>query len=575
MTCRNTKFLFFVLLGLLVTVSPAFAASTSTGGLMTDLVSQFHTASASWTTRALQIGNWIFYTLAVLELTWAASLWAMEKDSASSLIVALVRKFMVLGFFYTFLIMAPAWIPAIINSLQDAGANIGGTTVGAITPMSIVGHGINVINAIWKAFSDSALGSISAMATAIVIGFLLIAVSIAIMLSFIYIAIEYVMTMIESYIVVGMGMVLMGFSGSQWTRDFSQKYIGYAFSVGVKLMVLMLLLSLIITITNTWPSDVRATFTGTDMFVWIQPMFMIAGSSILMALLAIKIPSLASSLLSGAPSMGAAAGVAAGAAAVGGVAALAAGGASVLGAGAKAAGGAATKGIAAATVGATGMVQAAGAASNLATASGFTPGSAAHTGATAGNMVAGLGGMATMGMSNMAGSAKSAISGTAKGVAENFKGAVSNSTGGKLAASLDEKAVGKLSSGGGQAANVTSGSAATASTVSPPTGGVSGLNTAQSRNDAPVLGTTVPPPPLASESPSVSATKDTNPPLSPSSMPANASANSTVSLPSSGGGSNQVRPSNGTNSLKKAMQQLPLDHGAVAAAAPKLDHHEP
>ena len=101
MTFRNSKILFFILLGLFVTVSPAFAASTSTGGLMTDLVKQFHDASVGWTTRALQIGNWIFYTLAVLELTWAASLWAMEKDNASSLIAALVRKFMVLGFFYT------------------------------------------------------------------------------------------------------------------------------------------------------------------------------------------------------------------------------------------------------------------------------------------------------------------------------------------------------------------------------------------------------------------------------------------------------------------------------------------
>ncbi|ACX96442.1 P-type conjugative transfer protein TrbL [Halothiobacillus neapolitanus] len=449
MSTKSTNILILTTICLLLATSSASAASTSTGGMMMDLMDQFHTASVSWTTRALQIGNWIFYTLAVLELTWAAALWVMEKDSASSLIVALVRKFMVLGFFYTFLIMAPSWIPAIINSLQDTGAQIGDTTVGAVTPMSIVGHGINVINAIWKAFSNSALGSLKAMATAIVIGFLLIAVSIAIMLSFIYIAIEYVMTVIESYIVVGMGLVLMGFSGSQWTRDFSQKYIGYAFSVGVKLMVLMLLLATIITVTNTWPADVRATFTGKDMFAWIQPMFMIAGSSILMALLAIKIPSLASSLLSGAPSLGGAAAVGAAAGAAAGVAGMAVGGAKLAGM-AGAAGGAATKGIAAAAVGGAGMAQAVGAASNLATASGFTPGSAAHMGATAGNMINGLGGMAANGMKNLSNKAGSALDAATQSAGKTFDTAVSNSTGGKLAASLNEKASGKQTSSGSQ-----------------------------------------------------------------------------------------------------------------------------
>ncbi|MBD3816169.1 MAG: hypothetical protein IE913_06905 [Halothiobacillus sp.] len=150
---------------------------------------------------------------------------------------------------------------------------------------------------------------------------------------------------------------------------------------------------------------------------------MIAGASVLMALLSIKIPSMASSLLSGAPSLGGAAAVGAAAGAAAGVAGLAVGGSKLAGMAGNAvgaAGGAATKGIAAASIGVTGMAQAVGAASNLATASGFTPGSAAHAGATAGNMVAGLGAMAATGVSNMAGSARSAVSGAAKGAGERF-----------------------------------------------------------------------------------------------------------------------------------------------------------
>lgn len=520
--------------------SSSFAVDATTGAMIPDVSNQFLKAAATWETRAMEIGKWIFLTLAVLELTWAAALWSMEKDSPSSLMVALVRKMMVLGFFYTFLIQAPTWIPAIVNSLQQSGAYIGGHTVASVTPLTIVEHGINVVKSIWKVFSDSEeFGSLSTIGISIIMGFLLIFVTIAIMLSFIFIAIEYTITVIESYIVMGMGLMLMGFSGSQWTRDFSQKYIGYAFSVGIKLMVLMLLLSLIMTITSTWNADLTAALNGKKMNDWVQPMLMIAGSSILIGLLAIKIPSLASSLLSGAPSLGGAAAVGAAAGAAAGVAGLAAGGSKILGAGAKAAGavgGAATKGIAAAAVGATGMAQAAGAASNLATASGFTPGSAVHAGAAAGHMVAGLGGMAGAGLKNVSDKAGAALDGATKQAGEKWNNAVSNSIGGKLASSLDEKAVDKLSASESQ-----SGEQAGASD-----------NTSSSSSGA--SASSVPPP---SQPPQASSPDKTKPP--------------TVSPP------RNPNPQKGSfkEQLKKAVQQLPLDHGAVAAAAPKLDHHEP
>lgn len=515
-----------------VNAAPAPAApapivtNPSNPDIFTSLEDQFHTASLKWTGWGTAIGLWIFGTLATLELFWAAALWAMEKDSPSSLIVALTRKIMVLAFFYTFLMYAPTWIPAIINSLLGAGEKMAGV---AATPGSLVESGLGIIKSLWAAWANSKIDGIKAYFLSLTMALILIPVSFIILFSFLFIAIELIITTIESYIVVGMGLVIMGFSGSQWTRDFSQKYVGYAFSVGVKLMVITLIAGTIITITNGWPLMVKTSLTGTDMKTWIYPMFIIAGSSVLMALLAIKIPSLASSLLSGAPSLGGAAAVGAAAGAAAGAAGLAVGASKLLGAGASAAGavgGAATKGIAAAAVGGTGMAQAAGAASNLATASGFTPGSAAHAGATAGNMVAGLGGVAATGMSNMAGSAKSAISGAAKGAGGKFNSAVSNSTGGKLAASLNEKASGKQTSSGSQSvggANTPSGGAASAAGSA----------------------ATVPPPSPGGQA------------------------------PGNGNNPNQPAPPNASQHLNKAMQQLPLDHGAVAAAAPKLDHHEP
>jgi len=450
---KNPSLIIFLLLVGVLGAEPSFASSAAGGELMMDLADRFRDESLQWEARALVIAKWLFFTLATLELTWAAALWAMEKDSASSLIVAFVRKMMVLGFFYTFLILSPTWIPAIINSLQGAGAKMGGLHVSSITPMTIIGYGLDVIAEIWKAFSDKI--SLGEALLIPIVGLLLVLVTIAIMLSFVYIAIEFIMTTIEAYIVIGMGAILMGFSGSQWTRDFSQKYIGYAFSVGIKLMVLMLILALIIAIAGTWKADIAIALADKEMGDFIQPMLMIAASSILLALLAIKIPSLASSLLSGAPSLGAAAAVGAAAGAAAGVASLAVGSAGIVG-----------------------------------------------------------------------------------GVA---------------------KALGAGGGGGGGSTKATE--AANAAT---------GSNTSSSSTSSPAFAAMAPPPPSGGKTPGGGKASSSS-----ASAPTSASTVPPPSGDKAAGGGNKPKSPSAGSLLKKAGQSLPLDHGAVAAAAPKLDHHEP
>ncbi|MBD3816170.1 MAG: P-type conjugative transfer protein TrbL [Halothiobacillus sp.] len=246
---KNKLLLVLLVIGLAATnlVYAATPTNPTDPDVFLDLATQFHDATDNWTVTAQNIGYWIFFTLATLEMTWAAALWAMEKDSASSLIVALVRKMMVLGFFYTFLVFAPTWLPAIINSLLGAGEKIGGH---AATPGSLIATGLLVIQKLWAAWGNTPVDGITSFFLSLTAALLLIPVSFIVIFAFVFIAVELIITTIESYIVVGMGLVLMGFSGSQWTRDFSQKYIGYAFSVGVKLMVLTLIVSVIITITN-------------------------------------------------------------------------------------------------------------------------------------------------------------------------------------------------------------------------------------------------------------------------------------------------------------------------------------
>ncbi|MDY0135338.1 MAG: P-type conjugative transfer protein TrbL, partial [Atribacterota bacterium] len=230
---KNILLFAFMLIGSFFS-SFVFAASSpspSSPDAFLDLAKQFHDAADNWAFLLQNTGEWIFFTLATLEMTWAAALWVMEKDSASSLIVALVRKMMTLGFFYMLLIYAPTWMPAIINSFLQLGEQVTGTSA---TPGSLITSGLMVVQKLWNAWGNTPIDGITSGFLSLTAALLLIPVSFITIFSFVFIAVELIITTIESYIVVGIGLVLMGFSGSQWTRDFSQKYLGYVFSVGVR-----------------------------------------------------------------------------------------------------------------------------------------------------------------------------------------------------------------------------------------------------------------------------------------------------------------------------------------------------
>ena len=62
--------------------------------------------------------------------------------------------------------------------------------------------------------------------------------------SFAFIAGQLLITLIESYIAVYGGIILLGFGGSRWTSDMASSYMKYAVAVGMKLMLCYLVIGL-------------------------------------------------------------------------------------------------------------------------------------------------------------------------------------------------------------------------------------------------------------------------------------------------------------------------------------------
>src|SRR6202035_2083416 len=121
-------------------------------------------------------------------------------------------------------------------------------------------------------------------------------------------------TALESYIVIGAGVFMLGFAASRWTLVFGEKYVGYAVSIGIKLFMLELIVGLGFDLGQQWGSLFANGIAPPETYIEV------GGAALVFGFLSWQIPSLAASLMNGAPRMTLGSFVStAGAVAVGGV----------------------------------------------------------------------------------------------------------------------------------------------------------------------------------------------------------------------------------------------------------------
>lgn len=325
-----------------------FASFANAAGMMDTLVSQVQGASSGWMTSALGYAKNLFFGLAAIEFAWSAIQLTLKKSELSEIMVGTLFKVMSLSFFAMVLIKAPDWIPAIIDSFKAAGAGVGGSSV--LSPSSVFDQGLDVASSLMQFSNDSApsTGSMIVntltnsgqglgkfMLSSIIIG----VASVFIILGYGLIAVQLLITLVESYLIIGGGAIMLGFSGSRWTHNLSEKYFGYAISVGVKLFTIYLIIGFGDSFTQALKDTIAASYAahpgeGPSFGDYLG----VGGASLFYGAVGYMAPGLAGSMLNGTVSMslqntGAAAGMVGAAPVAAGLAGAAAGarGAGMLG----------------------------------------------------------------------------------------------------------------------------------------------------------------------------------------------------------------------------------------------------
>ncbi|RMC65163.1 P-type conjugative transfer protein TrbL [Sinorhizobium meliloti] len=261
--------------------SAAQPALAQEGSLLTSLQNQITTAAKGWETTVMDAAKSLFWILATIEFGIAAVWLALQAASLDSWFAELVRRILFVGFFAFVLAQGPTFAKAVVDSLFQIGAG-GGTA----SPADVFNAGLAVATKMsekiqFGLFEDNALAISAAFAMVVVV------------ISFSLVAAIFVSVMVEMYLGLLAGMIMLGLGGSSFTKDFAVRYLVYAFSVGMKLMALVMISRIgsevLIGLANEPQVD--------DQF---QTALAIAGIAVVVFIIAIYLPNIIQGVVQGA-----------------------------------------------------------------------------------------------------------------------------------------------------------------------------------------------------------------------------------------------------------------------------------
>lgn len=257
------------------------------------IADQYRDASRLWRPRLVPIAQQLFMLLASIEFVVSGIIWTLRKDSLDDIAAKFLLKFTLVAFLLALITSFTFWIPPIVNGFAAAGERAIGAG-GTVSPSGIIDIGRETSLSILAALDVGVMLTNPAMAIYGAFAALIVA------LAYTAIAAMLVLVLVESYVVLGGGVLFLGFAAFRGTAAFAENLIAYTFGVGIKIFLLYLIVGLGSQIARGWiPLIQSSTFFGPA-----SPLFQVVGGAVIFAVLAIRVPNAVASRLSGGSSFG-------------------------------------------------------------------------------------------------------------------------------------------------------------------------------------------------------------------------------------------------------------------------------
>lgn len=280
---RVPRYLLLTALGLVAILPDIALSQIAEDNLLDTVALQYKIAAASWSTVINNAALWLFFALALLEIVWTGITLALRDPELGEVLAEITYRVIFIGWFLTLLQFGGQWAKDIVASLGQLGgqASIDGGGMGTVSPSDVFDSGVSLAKKMWSTISfwDNTTDSL---------GLILAGGVVAIV--FALIAAKLLMVLVEIWITLYAGMILLGFGASRFTSEHALKYFIYAFSVGLKYFVIILIIGIGQSFVNGWV----ANWSNTDNQVLVA----IGVSVVLLALVA-EIPTIFQNLVSG------------------------------------------------------------------------------------------------------------------------------------------------------------------------------------------------------------------------------------------------------------------------------------
>ncbi|MFC0510571.1 P-type conjugative transfer protein TrbL [Asaia spathodeae] len=244
-------------------------------GLIDSIVQPYKSSSASTAASLLQYARALFWSLAALQFIGGSIKIALQGGEMIEWSAHIVRQIIFVGLYAWFMENSYKFSLDIVDSFRQAGSNA------KINPTGVFAAGESIANAISKHSSafhpfDATLYSIACV---------------VIIVAFAWISALLILALCEMYVLIAAGVILMGFGGSEWTRDFANKNLILAMSVGAKIFIIEIIISIGWSIIRSW---------STKEYDSNLAVFEALAGAIIFVLLTYHLPNMASQFISGA-----------------------------------------------------------------------------------------------------------------------------------------------------------------------------------------------------------------------------------------------------------------------------------
>jgi len=215
------------------------------------IATQFYSAGLSYSAAIQPYALKLFFALLLIDIvvTWIQYTAEGQVDP-SFFLGRMIKHILSGGFIYLMIINAFTWMTAVVASFSRIGAAV--TGLPSLSPQTVLQLGGQMASTIFDTpASTSMMTNLEIAIIQSVCGFI-------VLLAFTITAIALLFTLVEAYIEIGGGVLLLGFGGNRFTASAAEGYFPFVIRVGVRLLFYYLVLAVGVHLANQWSAAILA-----------------------------------------------------------------------------------------------------------------------------------------------------------------------------------------------------------------------------------------------------------------------------------------------------------------------------